>query len=70
MNLQLKPFQAPNFVIPILPPVARQQGISFESGFPLSEVDAEELSKMCDDFRETIFKKAGKKDPKLIENPK
>lgn len=70
MNIQLKPFQVPNYVIPILPVVERQSGPSFSDGFPLSEVGAEELSKMCDDFREAIFNKAGKKDPKLIRNPK
>lgn len=63
MNIQLKPFQVPNFVIPIRPAVERQYGPLFDSGFPLSEVDAEELSKMCDDFRMSIFKKANKIDP-------
>lgn len=64
MNIQLKPFQVPNFVIPIRPAVERQHGPSFDSGFSLSEVDAEELSKMCDAFRQAVFNKAGKKDPK------
>lgn len=70
MNIQLKPFLVPNFIIPILPAVERQSGPSFSNGFPLSEVSAEELSKMCDDFRAAIFSKACKKDPKLIKNPR
>jgi hypothetical protein len=35
-----------------------------EPTVPLKAVDAETLSKMCDEFRAAIFKKAGKKDPK------
>jgi hypothetical protein len=56
--------------MPIFPSIERQQGITFTSGFPLSEVDAEELTEMCDVFREAVFNKAGKKDPKLIRNPR
>lgn len=37
--------------------------------FTLAEISEEILSKLCEQFREDVFKKAGKVDPKLsIEN--
>ncbi len=65
LELQLRPFQVPNFVSAEMPPQQRQDGVSFSGGFPLSTVSAEKLSKMCDEFRAKIFEKAGKKDPKV-----
>ena len=41
----------------------KENGFSEARKFHLSEVDAETLSKMCDDFRSEIFKKAGKRPP-------
>lgn len=35
-------------------------------GIPIEEVDAESLSNLCDEFREGVFKKVGKEDPKKI----
>lgn len=63
MKIELKPFNIPNFVIPILPAGRRQDGFTPIEGIPLSAVDAEELSDMCDAFRAEVFKKAGLKDP-------
>lgn len=65
MNITLKPFTVPNFVIQVLPTRLRQEGPSFENrSYPLSDVDADELSHMCDVWRAEVFRKAGKSDPR------
>lgn len=64
MNVTLKPFTVPNFVIAERPPVRREDGFREAPSYPLSEVDAEELSAMCDAFRAGVFQKAGKMDPR------
>lgn len=63
MNIKLKPFGTPSFAILIMPAGKRQDGFTPTDGIPLREIDAEELSDMCDAFRAEIFKKAGKPDP-------
>ncbi|MFA6132518.1 MAG: hypothetical protein WC869_00725 [Phycisphaerae bacterium] len=57
--MNTKPFMVPNFVTLDLAGCVHE-----EPTVPLKAVDAETLSKMCDEFRAAIFKKAGKKDPK------
>lgn len=53
MNLPIRPFQTPNFVL-----------TSFESvSFPLKDVPADELATLCAAFQAEVFKKAGKTDP-------
>jgi hypothetical protein len=64
MNITLKPFTVPNFVIQVLPVRPRQEGIGEPRSYPLSDVDADELSDMCDVFRVEVFRKAGKADPR------
>jgi len=63
ISLKLKPFQTPNFVIVEMPPRPRQEGMQEALSFPLSEVDAETLYRMCDDFRREVFRKAGRDLP-------
>jgi hypothetical protein len=64
MNIKLKPFMVPNFVI-------QESGsaAASEQGYALTMVDAQELSDMCDVFRAAVFKKAGKADPALPSTP-
>ena len=69
LELQLRPFQVPNFVSAEMAPQQRQDGVTFSGGFPLSTVSAEKLSEMCDEFRAKIFEKAGKKDPNFERKP-
>lgn len=63
MRVRLLPFSTPNYVIAASEPVMRQDGFKEAPKWPLSELDAETLAAMCDDFRAAIFKKAGKPDP-------
>ena len=64
IQLKLQPFRTPNFVLPETPPGKLQDGFKTGSSFPLSQLPAETLSDMCDAFRDEVFKKAGKDDPK------
>lgn len=58
MNIKTKPFSVPNFCLEDKEfPLERR-------GFHLSEMDPEELSAKCDEFRAGVFAKAGKKDPR------
>ena len=62
IELKLKPFMTPNFVS-----AEKQEQFTRGEGpcFPLKDVDADSLSLLCDQFREDVFKKAGKQDPRL-----
>jgi hypothetical protein len=63
INIKLKPFSTPNFVVLEMPTKPRQDGFSSDgSSIPISEVDATVLSALCDDFRAEVFRKAGKAD--------
>lgn len=69
MIVKLKPFLTPNFVIPEAKPGARQEGWNPPTSIPLADVDAQELSDMCDQFRADVFRKAGKEDPLRSPRP-
>jgi len=64
MNVDILPWNTPNFVLAKTGPRTRQEGIINPPSWHLRDVDAETLSKMCDDFRADIFFKAEKKDPR------
>jgi hypothetical protein len=55
INIPLKPWVTPNFVVADLPQKA--------AAWPLEAVDADVLAQLCDDFRAEVFRKAGKDDP-------
>ena len=65
VELNLRPFITPNFVIAETLPGNRGEGMKEAPSFPLSAVDAESLSLMCDAFRHEVFKKANAQDPRL-----
>jgi hypothetical protein len=67
MNIELHPFATPNFVIGKMPPRPRQDGLVESPKWHLREVDADILAKLCDDFRDEVFKKAEKQDPSLAD---
>lgn len=59
VKVEIKPFQVPNFVMVDDAP----DFISEDIGIPLSALDSLTLDKLCRDFREEIFKRAGKEQP-------
>jgi hypothetical protein len=63
IDVSLRPFSVPNFVIINMPPKSRQSGIHELPTIALAEVDAGILGMLCDNFRRDVFSKAGKADP-------
>jgi hypothetical protein len=53
--IEVKPFGTPNFVL------SKEQG---RFSLHLKELDEQALSDLCDKFRQDVFKKANKKDPR------
>ncbi len=52
-KVQLKPFLVPNFAVAL-----NKQSIE-NGSFPLKDLDYETLDRLCNDFRMSVFKKAG-----------
>lgn len=59
IEVELQPFQAPNFVRSVPKEGERGEG----DCYPLSALDANTLDKLCDDFRREVFRKAGQQQP-------
>lgn len=60
IEIEIKPFSAPNVVLLKIP---MGNGDDTVSSIPLKEIDPGTLDKLCDDFTNEIFKKAGKSRP-------
>lgn len=58
-EVELLPFQTPNYVIVAMPSGRRQDGFKEAPKLALHELSQETLSKMCDQFREDVMRKAG-----------
>ena len=63
IRIKLRPFSVPNFVIATVVPRERQEGWQEEPKFSLEELEPETLAELCDEFRKSVFEKAGKADP-------
>ena len=63
IKLKLKPFQVPNFVLVEEKPGLRQGGLKPSTSWPISELEEDVISELCDEFRKGVFNKAGKNDP-------
>lgn len=63
IELNLKPFQTPNFVLIESEPKPRQDGFQVSNSIPLSEIDPGALEGLCEEFTREVFKKAGKQRP-------
>ena len=60
IEIKLKPFTVPNFVMVDEQPKERQEGFSEGRKYALSELDAETLDALCWKFKQEVFAKAGK----------
>ena len=63
IEIELRPFTVPNFVIQVTPPGDRGQGIQEAPKYALSDLDPYTLERLCDEFRTEVFNKAGKQQP-------
>lgn len=63
LEVKIKPFTVPNFVVIENEPSPRQEGFKPSDGVPLSALDSLTLDRLCTDFRNEVFRKAGKEQP-------
>ena len=63
LQVELQPFQTPNFVRAVAKPGKREDGIQEAPSYPLSDLDPLTLDKLCNEFRDEVFRKAGKEQP-------
>ena len=63
LQVELQPFQTPNFVRAVVKAGLKQDGMQEIPCYPLSDLDSLTLAKLCDDFRAEVFRKAGKEQP-------
>lgn len=61
IKIKLSPFSVPNYVL-IEGPSTNDSGIQVPT-YALNQLSEEALAELCDEFRASVFKKAGKKDP-------
>jgi hypothetical protein len=59
-EIQLQPFNVPNYVLVKSEPRPRQEGFIESPKYHLSELDVVTLEALCERFKEDVFKKAGK----------
>lgn len=57
-EIELTPFNVPNFVFAKGKPVRRQDGFHPAPGIPLRDLSPETLDKLCREFRDSVFAKA------------
>lgn len=65
LQVELQPFKTPNFVRAVVPPGKREDGFGDTPCYPLRDLDPMTLDKMCDAFRDEVFRKAGKGRPPI-----
>jgi len=63
IEVELQPFTVPNFVLTVAKAGLKQEGFQEAPKYSLSELSVDTLDKMCIDFRNEVFKKAGKIQP-------
>jgi len=59
-DIELEPFRTPNYATVKQKAKPRQDGVNFEAPkYHVSELDADTLGTLCDQFRRDVFAKAG-----------
>lgn len=61
-EVELQPFRVPGFVFTVSGPRKREDGFTEAPKYALSELDAETLDELCTQFRNDVFRKAGKSE--------
>ena len=63
IEIELQPFEVPNFVLTVQEPRPKQEGFQETPKYPLSHLSPETLERLCNEFRDAVFAKAGKQHP-------
>ena len=58
IQIELRPFQTPNYAVEVMKPGRRQDGIKEPRSHPLSDLPDDVLEAMCAEFRDEVFRKA------------
>jgi len=58
LNVELIPFNIPNYVIVKRPPRPRNQGFEEGPKYHISELDEDTLNQLCDQFKSDVLAKA------------
>lgn len=60
IDLKLRPFSVPNFVLLEMPPGKCQEGFNEMPSIPIKDVPESVLLQMCEDFKAEILRKKHK----------
>lgn len=60
IQVELQPFTVPDFVRTVERPGKREDGFAETVAYPLSDLDSLTLDRLCEQFRNEVFRKAGK----------
>jgi hypothetical protein len=60
IEVELQPFTVPDHVLAVAKEGLKQDGMKATPKYILSDLSSETLDQMCKDFRNEIFRKAGK----------
>ena len=63
LQVELHPFQVPDFVTQVMPPGNREDGFKEAPKYALSQLDPRTLDELCQEFRREVFEKAKKHPP-------
>lgn len=61
--VELQPFQTPNYVIAVQEPRLRDPDMTEAKKYHISDLDSLTLDRLCNQFRDEVFRKAGKNQP-------
>lgn len=59
-SIDIQPFDVPNFVRQVLPPLSGSFQRKELPAIPLADLSVETLEALCSEFRSAVFQKAGK----------
>lgn len=63
IKVRLLPIRVPNYIIHEAQPRPQGEGFKENDKSKLEDLNPDTLAELCDDFRKSIFEKAGKTDP-------
>ena len=63
IQVELQPFTIPNYVRSVERPGKKEDGFVETIAYPLSDLDSFTLDRLCQQFRNEVFRKAGKEQP-------
>lgn len=62
---EIQPFQVPHVVHAVVKQHRREDVIQAVPCYQLSDLDSDTLARLCDEFRDEVFRKAGKEQPPM-----